>query len=396
MVRADQYRWQAPGNGRLFDSSLEEWEDNLMSQRCIGVLNYIDENPLVEKDKFEEEIADYLNFHYGHDPNDSNKGHFYRSLEFVGFIRNIDGLLSLSIDGKNFLKNMLNKDYDEALKSYILQLLKTSYPNHATKDNDLSLFPFRIMFKLMSEHSQHKGLINKKMFFIDIPFIRTEEDMPTILHKLKNKNYLEYLDNISKKDLKSVSKRYYEKWYIWVVASLREMNILKEIGNRSNSYITLDESVKDFIEDIVDKMEYEDMFFISDKQYEDVKNKIRCKPRNPNVISNVLEKNNYSCFFNEEHKTFPSVNRPNYVEGHHIIPVSLNDSFKEELDCEENVISLCPNCHKAMHYSKNEYKEDLLLYILENNEEFKKFNLSPEDLKEIYFNKTVFNQVKSY
>ena len=49
-----------------------------------------------------------------------------------------------------------------------------------------------------------------------------------------------------------------------------------------------------------------------------------------------------------------------------------------------------------MHYSKNEYKEDLLLYILENNEEFKKFNLSPEDLKEIYFNKTVFNQVKSY
>ena len=396
MVRADQYRWQAPGNGRLFDSSLEEWEDNLMSQRCIGVLNYIDENPLVEKDKFEEEIADYLNFHYGHDPNDSNKGHFYRSLEFVGFIRNIDGLLSLSIDGKHFLKNMLYKDYDESLKSYILQLLKTSYPNHATKDNDLSLFPFRIMFKLMSEHSQHKGLINKKMFFIDIPFIRTEEDMPTILHKLKNKNYLEYLDNISKKDLKSVSKRYYEKWYIWVVASLREMNILKEIGNRSNSYITLDESVKDFIEDIVDKMAYEDMFFISDKQYEDVKNKIRCKPRNPNVISNVLEKNNYSCFFNEEHKTFPSVNRPNYVEGHHIIPVSLNDSFKEELDCEENVISLCPNCHKAMHYSKNEYKEDLLLYIIENNEEFKKFNLSPEDLKEIYFNKTVFNQVKSY
>ena len=40
----DRYRWQAPGNGQLFDSSLEEWEANLMSQRCIGVLNYIDEN----------------------------------------------------------------------------------------------------------------------------------------------------------------------------------------------------------------------------------------------------------------------------------------------------------------------------------------------------------------
>ena len=116
--------------------------------------------------KTHNEIAEYLQFHYGHDPNESNKGHFFRSLEFVGFIRNIDNLLSLSIDGKNFLNSMLNKEFDKALKSYILQLLKTSYPNHATIDNELSLFPFRIMFKLMSENSAHKGLINKKMFLI--------------------------------------------------------------------------------------------------------------------------------------------------------------------------------------------------------------------------------------
>lgn len=38
MPRANQYQWQAPGNGRLFDTSLEEWETSLMSQRCIGVL----------------------------------------------------------------------------------------------------------------------------------------------------------------------------------------------------------------------------------------------------------------------------------------------------------------------------------------------------------------------
>ena len=78
MPRANQYQWQAPGNGRLFDTSLEEWETSLMSQRCIGVLNYIDENPLVEKEIFEEEIAEYLQFNYGHNPNDSNKGHFFR------------------------------------------------------------------------------------------------------------------------------------------------------------------------------------------------------------------------------------------------------------------------------------------------------------------------------
>ena len=360
-----------------------------MSQRCIGVLNYIDENPLVEKEIFEEEIAEYLQFNYGHNPNDSNKGHFFRSLEFVGFIRNIDNLLSLSIDGKNFLNSMLNKEFDKALKSYILQLLKTSYPNHATIDNELSLFPFRIMFKLMSENSAHKGLINKKMFLIDIPFITSEEDVITVLYKLQNKKYLEYLDETPKNELKIAYDRFYEKWYTWVVASLREMNILKEIGNRRNSYLTLDDSVKDFIQGIVDEMKYEDMFFKTEKKFDEVKNRIRCQPRNPSVISNVLEESNYTCFFSENHKTFPSINRPNYVEGHHIIPVALNDSFSEELDCEDNVIALCPNCHKAMHYAKNDYKEELLSYILENNKKFSKFELSLEDMKEIYFNKEI-------
>lgn len=306
---SDRYRWQAPGNGRLFDTSLEEWETSLMSQRCIGVLNYIDENPLVEKEIFEEEIAEYLKFHYAHDPNDSNKGHFFRSLEFVGFIRNIDNLLSLSIDGKNFLRAMLNKEFDEALKYYILQLLKTSYPNHATRDNELSLFPFRIMFKLMSDNSKHEGLINKKMFFLDIPFITNEADVITVLYKLHNKKYLEYLDETPKKELKLESDRFYEKWYTWVVASLRELNILKEVGNRRNSYITLNDGVKDFIQGIVDEMEYEDMFFESEKKFDQVKNRIRCKPRDPSVISNVLEENNYTCFFSEKHKTFPSNNR---------------------------------------------------------------------------------------
>ena len=388
----DRYRWQAPGNGQLFDSSLEEWETNLWSKRRIGILDYIDNEGEVKKEIFKEEIGDYLQINYGQDPNDSDKGHFFTSLEFVGFIRNNDNLLSLSIDGKNFLNSMLNGDYDDALKYFILRLLKTSYPNNATKFNNLSLFPFRIMFKLMSENSEHGGKINKKMFFFDIPYITNYDELLTVLYKLKNKKYLECLDKTSKKDLKLRKNNFYEKWYTWVVGSLREMNILKETGNIRNSYITLDDSVREFIQGFVDGMEYSDMFFESEKKFDEVKNRISCKPRNPLVIKNVLDKCNYNCFFDENHITFPSNNRRNYVEGHHIIPVALNDSFSEELDCEENVIALCPNCHRAMHYAKNEYKEELLSYILENNEEFDKFNLSLEDMKEIYFNNTVFNK----
>ena len=40
-----------------------------------------------------------------------------------------------------------------------------------------------------------------------------------------------------------------------------------------------------------------------------------------------------------------------------------------------------------MQYATNEFKEKLLKIILEKNKNFKKFNLSLEDLEEIYFNK---------
>ena len=75
--------------------------------------------------------------------------------------------------------------------------------------------------------------------------------------------------------------------------------------------------------------------------------------------------------------------------GHYIIQLSLNDSFDEELDCKENLIVLCPHCHKAIHYATNECKEELLQTILDHDENFSKFNLSLDDLKEIYFNKKI-------
>lgn len=394
MVRSDPYRWQAPGNGRLFDSSLEDWKTNKMSQRCIGVLQFLEENPLIPKEEFEIKIAPYLENNYGHEPNDSNKAHFYRPLEFVGFMRNIDDLLSLSIDGKNFLNAMLDNDFESALEYYVLQLLKTSYPNHATEDNNLALFPFRIMFKLLSENEPHNGIIPKKMFYTEIPYIKTYKDINPLLHKLSDRHYIHTLEHYTLKQLKEMpNQQYYEKWYIWVIASLREMNILKETGKRRNVYVELSSPINEFIQDIVDKMHYEDMFFTSGKQFEDVKNNIRCKPRDQSIIQEVLEENGYSCFFSDEHETFPSYSRPNYVEGHHVIPVALNDSFDEELDCKENVIALCPNCHKAMHYATNEYKEDLLQIILNKNHEFAKFDLSLEDMKEIYFNKKMPEQI---
>lgn len=387
MARSNQFRWQAPGNGRLFDSSLEEWKSSKMSQRCIGVLQFLDENNLISKEEFESKIDGYLKEKYGHEPNDSNKAHFYRPLEFIGFIRNMDGSLSLSIDGKNFLYSIVNDNYEMALQFYVLQLLKTSYPNSATGDNKLSLFPFRIMLKLMSENEPHGGIVPKKLFYINIPYIASKRDIDFLLNKLSDKQFINSLERYSLKDLKQKSGQFYDKWYAWVVSSLKELNILEEVGNRGNTYIKLANPINEFIQDIVDNMDYEDMFFNSGEEFADIKNNIRNRQPNPLTMNQVLEENGNKCFFNDEHDLFLSYSEPGPVEGHYIIPLSLHDSFSESLDCKENLIALCPHCLNAMTYATNDFKEVLLKLILEKNKDFSKFNLSLEDLEEIYFNK---------
>lgn len=387
MARSNQFRWQAPGNGRLFDSSLEEWKSSKMSQRCIGVLQFLDANNSISKDDFEAKIDGYLKEKYGHEPNDSNKAHFYRPLEFIGFIRNMDGSLSLSIDGKNFLYSIVNDNYEMALQFYVLQLLKTSYPNSATEDNKLSLFPFRIMLKLMSENEPHGGIVPKKLFYINIPYIASKEDIDFLLNRLSDRQFINSLEQYSLKDLKQKSGQYYDKWYAWVVSSLRELNILEEIGNRSNTYIKLASPINEFIQDIVDNMNYEDMFFHSGEEFADIKNNIRNMQPNPSIMNQILEENDNTCFFNDEHDSFLSYSESGPIEGHYIIPLSLHDSFNENLDCKENLIALCPHCLNAITYATNDFKEVLLKLILEKNKDFAKFNLSLEDLEEIYFNK---------
>ena len=132
-------------------------------------------------------------------------------------------------------------------------------------------------------------------------------------------------------------------------------------------------------------MQYDDMFFDTIEKEMLLTNNIKKRHRNNNLINEVIQKYNYKCFFNKNHTTFPTQNRSNYVEGHHIIPISLQDSFLHNLDIENNIIPLCPNCHKAIHLATNQYKEKLLNYIIENTNIKNYFNVTISDLKEIYF-----------
>lgn len=69
---------------------------------------------------------------------------------------------------------------------------------------------------------------------------------------------------------------------------------------------------------------------------------------------NALKKAHYKCEISLNHPTFVRRNSDqNYTEPHHLIPLSFSDDFTVSLDIEENIISLCSNCHNQLHYGRD-------------------------------------------
>jgi 5-methylcytosine-specific restriction protein A len=40
------------------------------------------------------------------------------------------------------------------------------------------------------------------------------------------------------------------------------------------------------------------------------------------------------------------------MEGHHLVPMEYQHLFTNSLDVTTNIISLCPNCHRKIHYGE--------------------------------------------
>lgn len=69
---------------------------------------------------------------------------------------------------------------------------------------------------------------------------------------------------------------------------------------------------------------------------------------------NALNHADYRCEYNPNHASFIRKNDGvRYTEAHHLIPMSQQDKFDVSLDIEENIVSLCSNCHNEIHYGEN-------------------------------------------
>jgi len=109
--------------------------------------------------------------------------------------------------------------------------------------------------------------------------------------------------------------------------------------------------------------------------------------RSPAVAGRVVSKSKGICALTtstEPHKSFIcGKRRLNYVEGHHLIPFSQQPNFSFSLDVDENIVPLCPNCHRLLHHAKFSERKKLLHKLLTVQKNGLVQRMIPVELKEL-------------
>lgn len=84
----------------------------------------------------------------------------------------------------------------------------------------------------------------------------------------------------------------------------------------------------------------------------------------PGISKGRLKDAYFLCEIDKKHLTFISASSGDpYMEGHHLIPLNRQEQYAFDLDVSENIISLCPICHRFVHLGKIEHKIDILKII---------------------------------
>ena len=79
----------------------------------------------------------------------------------------------------------------------------------------------------------------------------------------------------------------------------------------------------------------------------------------------ALEIANNHCEVSDEHQSFKKNSGASYVEAHHLIPMEFyyDQRFETNIDYYKNIYTLCPNCHRMIHYANDETKKKVLIAL---------------------------------
>jgi hypothetical protein len=113
--------------------------------------------------------------------------------------------------------------------------------------------------------------------------------------------------------------------------------------------------------------------------------KIEKLARNSVLRDQIIERSNYTCELCKKTETFQDKQNKWYFEAHHLIPFNKHnqEKFRFTLDHISNLVCLCPECHRKVHYS--DLKEQISsLAILINKKPYLKTYYRVDNVQDLY------------
>jgi len=94
----------------------------------------------------------------------------------------------------------------------------------------------------------------------------------------------------------------------------------------------------------------------------------------------------YTCEFSASCRLFMSkASGKNYVEAHHFVPIMAQGDFSKSLDFSDNIVALCPFCHRAIHYADEPTAEKIVSRLIKKRSGvLKELGIDEDDLLRYY------------
>jgi hypothetical protein len=103
-------------------------------------------------------------------------------------------------------------------------------------------------------------------------------------------------------------------------------------------------------------------------------------------LSEVLRRSGYQCDASMDGDPFNSkATKKRYLEVHHLIPLKYQEQFDQSLNLPDNLCSLSPQAHRAIHYGDESAARGVLQTLLAKNEKLKlMYGISEDILFKMY------------
>lgn len=132
---------------------------------------------------------------------------------------------------------------------------------------------------------------------------------------------------------------------------------LLDFDSQTDEYLVKDSDIIKYEADTIDPDDLQDLIKSYNAKYEAAipvkKLHVSEQVSRPGLIADYIKQlQNFTCQICRQ-KGFVQSNKTLYVEAHHIIELHklIKGSF-----CSDNIIIVCPTCHKKLHYAKVSYR----------------------------------------